>query len=57
MSLCDNQLLQVKLDNQYIQTWTPLECIDKTAKNCGASALALAKIVPKDLAQSSPRSL
>jgi len=51
MSLCNNQLLQVKLDNQYIQTWTPLECIDKTAKNCGASALALAKIVPKDLAQ------
>lgn len=51
MSICNNQLLQVELDNRYIQSWTPLECIDKTAKNCGASALALAKIIPKDLAQ------
>ena len=51
MSICNNQLLQVKLDNEYIQNWTPLECVDKNPKNCGASALALAKIIPKDLAQ------
>ena len=51
MSICNNQLLQVKLDNEYIQNWTPLECVDKNPRNCGASALALAKIIPKDLAQ------
>ena len=51
MSICNNQLLQVKLDNEYIQNWTPLECVGKNPRNCGASALALAKIIPKDLAQ------
>lgn len=51
MSICNNQLLQVKLDNEYIQNWTPLECVGQNPKNCGASALALAKIIPKDLAQ------
>ena len=51
MSICNNQLLQVKLDNEYIQNWTPLECVDKNPRNCGASALALAKIIPTDLAQ------
>jgi len=51
MSICNNQLLQVKLDNEYIQNWTPLECDGKNPRNCGASALALAKIIPTDLAQ------
>ena len=51
MSICNNQLLQVKLDNEYIQNWTPLECVGQNPRNCGASALALAKIIPKDLAQ------
>ena len=51
MSICNNQLLQVKLDNDFIQNWTPLECVGKNPRNCGASALALAKIIPKDLAQ------
>ena len=51
MSICNNQLLQVKLDNEYIQNWTPLECVGKNPRNCGASALALAKIIPKDLSQ------
>jgi len=51
MSICNNQLLQVKLDNEYIQKWTPLECVGQNPRNCGASALALAKIIPTDLAQ------
>jgi hypothetical protein len=51
MSICNNQLLQVKLDNEYIQNWTPLECVGQNPRNCGASALALAKIIPTDLAQ------
>ena len=51
MSICNNQLLQVKLDKDFIQNWTPLECVGKNPRNCGASALALAKIIPTDLAQ------
>lgn len=51
MATDDCSLFQVELTDEQIQEWIPLECTSEDPKNCGPTALALARVVPRGKAQ------
>jgi len=51
MATDECSLFQVELTDEQIQEWIPLECTSKDPQNCGPTALALARVVPRGKAQ------
>ena len=48
MSVCGTNLslFQLEVDEEHIRSWLPLSCSSDDPKNCGATTLAISKILP-----------
>ena len=53
----DGYLFQFEATDDQINTWVPLNCTTDNPQNCAPTALALIKVVPRDVAQNVSRNV